>query len=546
MYATEMHLLDAFPEGFTPNEAQKIIISQLAEALDDQQRFIIINAPTATGKSFISKMIANYSAQAPFGFTKAIDNGACHSGTKEIPDYKPFGAAILTVSKALQDQYVQFFSDGSVLKGKKNYICAKNEELDCEQGECFIHPQEKNDCRKCLMCPYYCAMSKAVKNRCAFYNYYMFDRLPKELKKKEFIICDEASELEDTIVEQYTFTIIPKDFQKVEIDIPLSPNVSGNTFTIERYRSWISKINQICKSIYKTLQNKIQKNKRLSKKEVAKYNVAKKYSDDTDSLLDAWKQTEYIIDRKDYGILFQPFNIDKLSYNIFDFAKTTILMSATIVDVVTFARTLGIPSYAYIEAPSSLDPEKAPIYIHNKFFLNKKNLEASLPSVCKEIDTILASAPNDKGIIHTHSMYITDSVKRYSHSVDRMLFREKQTSNEQLLETHRASKEPTVLVSPSMTHGIDLKGDEGKLQIIVKAPYAPLGDRRIKRKFYEDKAWYENRMLSTLVQASGRCNRSQEDESVTHILDGTVIRVIQNHLNTLPKYFTQRLKPWKQ
>lgn len=539
MYSTEFDLLDCFPAGYEPNEAQKIIISQLAEALDEGKRFIIINAPTATGKSFISKMVADYSRGPTDTFLDAIDRGVVHDNDKDIPEYRPFGTAILTVSKALQDQYIQFFPEGRVLKGKKNYPCEKNEEMDCENGECFLHPWEKKDCKRSRSCPYYVAMSNAVKSTCAFYNYYMFHRVPEELKKKQFIICDEASELEDIIVEQYTINVDLNALKEAGIGVPPSPNRGSGK---ERYRSWIADINHVCKGIYKDVQDKMRKGGHVRKKEAIKFNAAKKYKEDTETLLEAWNKTEYLIDHTRTGILFQPYNIDELSYDIFDFAETTILMSATIVDVVTFARTLGIKDYAYIEAPSSLDPEKAPIYVHKKFYLNKQNLEASMPGICEEIDSILASAPDDKGIIHTHSMMITESVHKYCHAQDRMLFRERGTSNEQLLEQHRASKDPTILVSPSMTHGIDLKGDEGKLQIIVKAPFAPLGDIRIRRKFNEDKAWYDQRMLSTLVQASGRCNRTQDDVSITHILDGNVLRVLAKNANCLPVYFKERLK----
>lgn len=542
MTQTQLKLLECFPEGYTPNEAQKIIISQMGDALDLGKKYIIINAPTATGKSFISKMIANYSKDASEKFIEAIDCGAVHNKKSEVPPYDPFGTAVLTVSKALQDQYIQFFSDGSVLKGKKNYQCEVNEELNCEQGECFFHPIVKRGCKRTLSCPYYVAMSSAVKNKCSFYNYYMFDRVPNILKKKDFIICDEASEMEDTIVEQYTFHIRVADLKLIHGNMPPTPNRGSKN---DRFYLWISDINHICRSVYKKLSSKIQKERKLRKKEAIQYNTAKKYKEDTDSLLEAWDKTEYIIQHGKEGIIFQPFNIDKLSYNIFKYANTVVLMSATIVDVVNFARTLGIKDYAYIEAPSSLDPEKAPIYIHQKFYLNKRNLDSSLPGICDEIDEILAKSPNDKGIIHTHSMKITEGVHKYSRSQERMLFREHGCSNEQLLEIHRTSSDPTILVSPSMTHGIDLKGDEGKLQIIIKAPYAPLGDMRISRKFNEDRTWYVNRMLSTLVQASGRCNRSQEDVSVTHILDGNVVRVISEHINTLPKYFTSRIKVCK-
>ena len=83
------------------------------------------------------------------------------------------------------------------------------------------------------------------------------------------------------------------------------------------------------------------------------------------------------------------------------------------------------------------------------------------------------------------------------------MFREENATNEDILFEHFAVKDPTVLVSPSLSYGIDLKDELARFQIIVKLPYLPLSDKRIKKIFDTDKDWYENRMLNTLVQASG-------------------------------------------
>ena len=91
-----------------------------------------------------------------------------------------------------------------------------------------------------------------------------------------------------------------------------------------------------------------------------------------------------------------------------------------------------------------------------------------------------------------------------------------------------------------MTHGVDLKGKLGEFQIIMKAPYLPMSDDRIKMKFEYDKVWYNNSMLSTLIQMCGRCNRLPDDYSVTYILDSNVLRAVKQNINKLPNYFLDR------
>ena len=89
--------------------------------------------------------------------------------------------------------------------------------------------------------------------------------------------------------------------------------------------------------------------------------------------------------------------------------------------------------------------------------------------------------------------------------------------------------------------GLDLKGDLGKWQLVIKLPYPSLGNKRIKKLSDEDIGWYRMRMLVALVQACGRCTRSVEDESITYILDGLSSKTIINCKDILPKHFLDRI-----
>ena len=103
-----------------------------------------------------------------------------------------------------------------------------------------------------------------------------------------------------------------------------------------------------------------------------------------------------------------------------------------------------------------------------------------------------------------------------------------------------ADSDPTVLVSPSMSYGVDLKGDLAKFQIIVKAPFLPTKDVRIERMMKNDFDWYQNKMLCSLIQSCGRGVRSKKDECITYILDGTIVNAILKSKHKLPKYFVDR------
>ena len=58
----QLNLIQNFPSKWTPNDAQQFILNELANVLDDERKFIIICAPTGSGKSMIAKTLCNASS----------------------------------------------------------------------------------------------------------------------------------------------------------------------------------------------------------------------------------------------------------------------------------------------------------------------------------------------------------------------------------------------------------------------------------------------------------------------------------------------------
>ena len=252
-----------------------------------------------------------------------------------------------------------------------------------------------------------------------------------------------------------------------------------------------------------------------------------------------WYESDFIVEKDGSAVKLTPLKVNVLSDTIFSHGDKVILMSATIVDHKSFAKTLGITDYEYIEVGCEFDSELSPIYVSTKAKLNHKNLVKEMPKIVDQIRKILDIHKFDKGVIHTHTNAITSMVNG-SIKDKRMLYRQVNSTNEDILELHSADNKPTVLVSPSLTYGVDLKDNLARFQIIVKLPYSPLGSKRVKALFEQDKRWYENKMLVNLIQACGRGTRSTTDHCKTYVLDGNVVRVLQSCKERLPKYFLER------
>ena len=529
--------LDFFPENYQPNKQQIHILTEISKAKSEGYKFVIVNAPTGTGKSLCAKALANSLDDAPVSFVDFVESGAIYDDEIDCENY---GCYVLTVTKALQTQYGNLFPDGVVLKGKSNYQCNLSDILSCDIGECVFDEKRKI----CSDCPYYVQRNKAISSKCSFLSYAMFSSLPANCRNKEILVCDEASELEDVLVGQNSISFDFSILSKIDIlDIPVVPRKNSS---YDKYIMWLKSFkNEVytkCEGLRKTLFSK-RKGTNKRQRDIILFKSLTRLYDLCDKVLSNIKFTEYIIEHEKGVVTFKPYHVGKIAQDMFKSCDFVVLMSATIIDPENFAKHLGIEKdeFYYIEAESTFDPKKAPIYLSDAIAVTYSNKAVTIPKLAQVAKGICDKFSSKKGIIHTHTIDITKELKRVFGNDHRFLYREPGVTNEMIIDQHIESVKPTVLVSPSMTHGIDLKGELGEFAVIMKAPFLPLGDERVKRLCSEDPDWYANKMVSNFIQMCGRTIRSKSDESQTFVLDATLTNKIISMKDKLPKYFLDRL-----
>ena len=535
--------LNKFPNGYNPSKQRVKLIKEIEHAYNQGYKYVICSAPTGSGKSFISKTLANVSNDPSSNFRHLIetyeafkmDNVGNYTNEIECLDEDPSGAFALTITKSLQDQYKDLFDDSAIMKGKSNYQSTLDNSIDVEMESSVMPKKVLDDHRMSNKCPYHNARNQGLLDKFGVLNYKMFLSLPEHIKRKNFIICDEASELEDEIVKQYSVFIDPDKLKLLGVKIPNLYNTKHDAV-----HKWISIVIVTISEYINTLTNRgNNKQIKLSNGDNIKLSYLKNLHRTLNLIDQTWSECEYIAHREGKTVKVMPLKIDVLSKYIFSSGEKILLMSATIIDHKHFAKNLGITQYKYIEVDSTFDSNKSPIYINTKNKINHYNLKKTLPKIVKQIQSICEDHEFDKGIIHTHTSFIASYLKNNLRS-KRFLYRDEQTRNEEILAKHSKSKNPTVLVSPSLGLGIDLRDDLARFQIIIKAPYLPLGDKRIKKLFDLDKQWYANKMLSNVVQQCGRGIRSKQDHCKTYILDAGVFEAIIRNKDKLPKYFIDR------
>ena len=145
-------------------------------------------------------------------------------------------------------------------------------------------------------------------------------------------------------------------------------------------------------------------------------------------------------------------------------------------------------------------------------------------------------------MIHTTSYqqarYIMYHVSEYNGA--RLQSTENLFSRSALLQAH-GSRDESVLISPSLYQGVDLKDELSRFQVLVKVPYPDLSERRTRIKMERDQGWYDWQTALRLVQTYGRSIRSDTDHAVTYVLDSNFPWFVGRHRDLFPEYFLEAL-----
>ncbi len=550
-----MTFLDNFPLQYTPRDTQKDVITQIESAISSGYKNILLCVPTGVGKSHIGVTVA-----------------------------KSLGTSfVITAQKILQDQYTDDFAFIYSMKGKSNFPCinlydtsqisydmARNDpQLLCNMGQCsweenvggkkktiyckhkpklesFTKHNMRTEQEKIAepdeqKCYYYNQKFQALLSTHALFNYasYFQTRLYpqgiEELLNRDCIIADEAHEIEDQIIGYIGYDIRPKTLEDVRMNLhDYITNTTDGVLELldilgDEYTREIRRLQNAEDKRYQTYK------KRRDKIDDIKYEI----KDNPDNFV--------IQENKDVSgditsISIKPISIGKYTKQFFD-RPTQIFMSATI-NKMMFCRTMSIPEEqcAYIEVEQSPFPVgHRTIQFHNIRKLNYHSTEDDYNTVYEKAKEILKFYDKEKGLI------LTTTKKHCSDIAEKLGCRiviaheGVQGKREKILELHKNTKKPDVLVSPSFWYGVDLKDDLSRFQIILKAPYPSMADKRTKVKSERDPLWYQNKALEKLLQGFGRSIRSENDYAETHVLDESCYTLLSKMRRFVPKAYWDSL-----
>lgn len=485
-----------------PRKDQLETVSEIADAVNQGYKYIVLEAGTGTGKSAIAATLAGMSDSS----------------------------YILTITKQLQDQYLRDFNDISLVKGRMNFKCLHYLNKSCSEGKCiaegfecrFSLKNRKNEIRPDNTCPYYYQKYLALNAKTVISNYYyMFLELNYvgDFQKRNLLIFDEAHNLESVLMDELTLEFSKSDLKEyLNFDLTDEKIEELNDYD---YSNWIGFISEIKEMYREELNRLISLNRDELLEKIAfirhQINDSNRFMDHIARDPEIWI---FDWDEESQTAQFKPLKIDNYAKaTLFDFADVCLFMSGTILDYRLFAQWLGISQseiYA-IRRKSPFDIKNNPIMAFDDYNLSRNFINANAPKTIKTINEILNRHENEKGIIHTVSgkcrdflMENLDSSRLIAHDSD---------NRSEILEEFISSDEPLVLISPSMGEGVDLPGDLCRFQIMYKLPFPDWGDRQINQRTSIDREWYDYKTCLSLVQIHGRGMRYDGDYCISYFID---------------------------
>ena len=539
---------------------QRPVIEKILLAYLNHKSFIL-EAPTGIGKTMIAIIVMNT--------------------IRQYSNYQATGY-VLTSSKALQDQLEGDINrlnldKWHVLKGQANYFCSKNskpfpqrecqkysmvkafDELDCAETCEYLQRRMAtiNSTCGCLSYPYWLSTMNFVFN-------YIGSFAP--FQPREVTIMDECHtissilqgmftvELRETYMidlekmQDYLLYLLPPD--KVNLATRANEvrkgilNMADEIFdknkslaetlsSLELFYISLKEYCMLCETAIKQYDEnhpnsemlELQKLRNLVERENNRWQTIQYFLNTTKGE-EEWIVRKYSLFGAHKKLEIQTLKEESLfNRHVHAYTGFVLYMSATIGDIPTFARNMGLKpeQYDYMYMQSNFDFSRSPIYkVKPSISLAMKTKDKNMPLLLERILYICEVLhPDENGIVHTVNFEISQQFKEYVYKnakqPGRFLFYDDSKSKEQQIDMLK-HMHAGIIVGPSLIEGLDLKDDLSRFSILAKVPYPALDEFNSKRMKVVP-GWYEWKTLTQFLQAIGRSIRHKNDYAVTYLMD---------------------------
>lgn len=504
---------------------------------ETQPRYALLQAPVGAGKSLIGATYAN------FLLDKARQR--CEENrTLRNASY------VFTPQRILQKQYQETFDPEfmGTLYGKSNYQCTKlNGMLTCDIGSA-LKP-------RCGNCPHRNAKAAAGRATNLVFNYKLAltsFQYTENWNHRPLIVLDECHTAEEFLTEMDAVSITKSRCEKYEVKWRKFKEIQSAADWLEDV--YLPKANDYKEQLYSELRDIIELGNDPSTNQIKKlreYYGLVEHIESTSAVTTSQDVgSDFVLVTDDSMLKFKRIHAGHSFRRILDpMADHFLFMSSTILNHKGFCRDLGLDMEhaAYLDLPSEFSPDNRPV-----FYIPQCKMNASWQSdentngrkkMIATIKDILDIHKGENGIIHTGNFAVAKwLVDQLDGNVDHDVFHHNPSSDgkidrNDIIDAFIASDRPSVLISPSITEGLDLKEDLGRFAIFTKIPFGFLGDQWIKRRMEMSQEWYQRRALTEVIQGCGRVVRSPTDQGNVYILDQSWGYLMKRAGNQIPEWW---------
>lgn len=531
---TKKGIMDFWPmPEYKPRKSQ-IEALKWIEALPENIKYILCEIPVGGGKSPLAITLSGWLSQS-------------------------LGSSfVLTPQKILQKQYEDSFNQKYIgtVYGKANYECS-GKKTNCDIGSDFKPP--------CADCPAKIALTDALNSPNMVMNYrlallYFSFMSDEKMPHRKLMVLDECQALENNLVEFSTLTISEFKCKKFSTKYfqPKTLKEAYDFLQTSYHQAVAKKVSELHKTVQE-IENDISMDPRgLSHSEISIIKDFKEISEhikEIEMIMSTGLPTieeEYVLIVDKTFFKFKEIYGRRMFHSIVKpMADKFLFMSSTILNKEAYCRDLGINpnEAAFISLGSEFDVENRPVLympeMKMSYGWNKDDKHEQRKDMLLRIKEICDSHKEHSGIIHTASFQVAEwLIKELDSVVSHRILHHLPNSGfdrGNIIDEFVDNKGevPTLLISPSITEGLDLKADIGRFAIFVKIPYPYLGDAWIKRRMELSKEWYNRQAMIGVIQGGGRIVRNEEDWGYTYILDASFEGLYAQIKHTTPEWWKE-------
>lgn len=547
--------------GLIPINGQDIAVDRiLTEFFINNKKTVILSADTGTGKSIIGAVIA-----------KVFKNKFASEFEGEDAEILP--SMIVVHSNSLVKQYGKTFENFDSdefhqIIGANNYKCEFAAAMSLEHDkkftgeDCVKSKADKAEQEKyCNHCEYNIARSHINKTESLITNYsyhFINSMLTNHLKPRKLVIFDEAHTINDVFCDHSAIELSAKVLNDCIDECTKSAQLTlKEPITIlNRIRDKLLR-DELNESNYVTPLQSLRNacvtiadhfNERADSADIDNYvklkRTAKRYNSIATKISDLFMYKydhSFEYDEKEYKMLIKPIFVGDMSKKIM--SEYNLFMSATISpEFMKTTMQLDSATTAFVGLDPVYPPENKQIIFCGNKRLNYSTMKdpATIQYLQDVVREIVSNASDDglKGLMLTPSFAVGEVLSTAIPRGTKVFLQKSGIKIDALVKEFKEFKGgPAILISPSIYEGLDFADDLSRYQIIVKAPFPSLGDKRMSYIANNYPDVYKIITIKKIIQGIGRSIRNKDDYALTFILDQGAEQLFKSPLNVWRNQF---------